>query len=671
MSRKLVLSAACAGGALVLGVSASAGAAGAATKSTTSAHRSAAASPRTHGIIAGYHGPTVAGAADYAIGVDAPTPAGDNVQYIDFFPRSGLTVNPGQVIDFTWDPGLSPDSAHSATLLASGHTAASDAAANPVIAPDEGESPPLASPFTTFAGTFPPPGSGAPGACGDPATPCTFDGTADLSSGVTGAGSDFFVKVGASTAPGTYVFHCRLHPFMQGSLTVATTAPSDANAIAAAAAAQYASDTAGILDAIQRADHGAYATNPDGTHHVTIWAGTETQYAEALEMLPTNVRVAPGDTVTWKANEMAEIHTVTFPRGHASDSVDPFNFPPMCEASPDTVANTSGPPPTWCPSGQLSDIELPFDPAPHGSTTISSPNDVASSGVISSIPGAPFPSTYSFSFSAPGVYHYQCRIHDNMVGTIFATPSPGYWNVASDGGVFAHHVATFAGSEGGTRLNAPVVGISATPDPGYVLAGSDGGVFALGDATFHGSMGAVRLNKPVVGISETPSGDGYVMAGSDGGIFNFGDAPFFGSMGGTPLNKPVVGVAMTPSGRGYWMVASDGGVFAFGDAGFFGSMGGRALNKPVVGMAPSPSGLGYWLVASDGGVFGFGDAAYHGGMGGTVINKPVVGIGADLGGLGYWEVASDGGIFNFGDAPFRGSDAGTPLNAPMVGIASV
>jgi len=636
MSRQLSLSAALAAGAVALGMGLSGVPTLAATKSTT-AHRTTTTPARAPHIAAGFHGARTSSGADFVVGVDAPTPAGWNLQYTDYFPRTALTVNPGQVIDFTWDPALSPDSFHTATLLPVGTTPQNDSTNFPPVQPEVGgdtpETPALYSQFLTFASTNPPPGSGAPGACGDPTTPCNFDGSGVLSSGGNGAGSDFFVKITyAPSSPTSITFHCRVHPGMHGSLTVAPlpAAHSNPTALAADVASQWQSDTDGILAAIDGADHGAYVTNPDGSHHVTITAGVGTQFAEALEMLPRDVRVAPGDSLTWVVRSQAEIHTVTFPNGHGSDSVDPFNFAPVCETPgpPDAAANLAGPPNTWCSSGLLSDIEFPFDPAPHGPTTISSASTVASSGVLADFPGSPFPNNYTFSFSSTGVLHYQCRVHDHMRGTIFVAPSPGYWNVAGDGGVFAHGMAQFGGSMGGTRLNKPVVGISTTPDVGYVLAASDGGIFALGDATFHGSMGGTTLNKPVVGVSETPSGNGYRMVASDGGIFNFGDAGFSGSMGATKLNAPMVGIASTPSGLGYWLVASDGGVFAFGDAGFHGSMGGTTLNKPVVGIASDLGGLGYWLTASDGGIFALGDASFHGSDAGSPLNSPVVGIAA-------------------------------------------
>ncbi|HWD54550.1 MAG TPA: aryl-sulfate sulfotransferase [Acidimicrobiales bacterium] len=209
---------------------------------------------------------------------------------------------------------------------------------------------------------------------------------------------------------------------------------------------------------------------------------------------------------------------------------------------------------------------------------------------------------------------------------------------------------------GGTTLNNAVLGMAATPDGwGYWQVASDGGVFSYGDAGFYGSAGGAPLNKPVVGMAATPDGGGYWLVASDGGVFSYGDAAFYGSAGGAPLNKPVADIAATPDGGGYWLVAADGGVFSYGDAQFSGSAGGAPLNKPVVDIAATPDGGGYWLVASDGGVFSYGDAGYYGSAGGTRLNKPVVGLAATPDGGGYWLVASDGGIFNYGGADFYGS----------------
>jgi hypothetical protein len=242
---------------------------------------------------------------------------------------------------------------------------------------------------------------------------------------------------------------------------------------------------------------------------------------------------------------------------------------------------------------------------------------------------------------------------ENPESYVAMAPTPGglgYWLVTrvGDSKSFGNAAAIT-----GPSSNAPVVGAADASAGGYWQAASDGGVFALGTAPVFGSMGGHPLNAPVVGIASTPDHGGYWLVATDGGVFSFGDAPFFGSMGGHPLNAPVVGIASGPAGKGYWLVAADGGVFAFGeDVPFFGSMGGKPLNKPVVGMVGNTIGA-YWLVASDGGVFSFG-AAFEGSLGSLTLNAPITGVAATDPG-GYWMVGGDGGVFAFGDAPFRGS----------------
>ncbi len=252
-----------------------------------------------------------------------------------------------------------------------------------------------------------------------------------------------------------------------------------------------------------------------------------------------------------------------------------------------------------------------------------------------------------------------------------AANANGYWEVASDGGIFSFGSSSFYGSTGAIHLNQPIVGMTSTPDHrGYWLVASDGGIFSFGDARFYGSTGAIHLNQPIVGMAPTPDGRGYWLVASDGGIFSFGDAGFHGSTGGIPLNRPIVSMTPTPTGQGYWLVASDGGIFTFGNAGFFGSTGGVPLSSPIVGMAKNPDGGGYWLVGSDGSVFAFGDSGKFGSLSGYPLNRPIVSVTATPNGGGYWLVGSDGGVFNFGDAGFMGSTGGFPLNRPIVGLST-
>jgi hypothetical protein len=235
----------------------------------------------------------------------------------------------------------------------------------------------------------------------------------------------------------------------------------------------------------------------------------------------------------------------------------------------------------------------------------------------------------------------------------------GYWQVASDGGVFSYGDARFFGSLPGLGIHTnTIMEMARTPDDGgYWLVGTDGGVFAFGDAGFYGSLPGsnVHVNN-IVGMAVTKTGHGYWLVGSDGGVFAYGDAGFHGSMGGKPLNAPVVAIAPTSSGQGYWLGAADGGVFAFGDAGFYGSMGGQPLNAPVTDIEATPDGQGYWLAAEDGGVFAYGDAKFFGSMAGKALNGHITGMAATPDGGGYWLNGCDGGVFAFGDAPFYGSN---------------
>jgi hypothetical protein len=55
---------------------------------------------------------------------------------------------------------------------------------------------------------------------------------------------------------------------------------------------------------------------------------------------------------------------------------------------------------------------------------------------------------------------------------------------------------------GGKALNAPIVGVAATPTgKGYWEVASDGGIFSFGTASFYGSMGGKALNAPIVGVA--------------------------------------------------------------------------------------------------------------------------------------------------------------------------
>ncbi|GAC1532090.1 MAG: hypothetical protein NVS3B12_09220 [Acidimicrobiales bacterium] len=255
-------------------------------------------------------------------------------------------------------------------------------------------------------------------------------------------------------------------------------------------------------------------------------------------------------------------------------------------------------------------------------------------------------------------------------GAPTAAGGPGYWMVASDGGIFSYGRAGFFGSTGAIRLTRPVVGMLSTPTGrGYWLAAADGGVFAFGDAPFLGSAAGRGADAaPIVAIIGTPTGGGYWLVAADATVFTLGDATYWGRPPASAVHAPIVGAAASPSGAGYYLVAADGSVYPEGDARVLGDASMRHLARPIVGMAATASGLGYWLVADDGGIFTYGDAPFLGSTGAIHLNRPIVGVAPTVGGSGYWMFASDGAVFAYGDAPFLGSTGGVALNRPIVGV---
>ena len=148
----------------------------------------------------------------------------------------------------------------------------------------------------------------------------------------------------------------------------------------------------------------------------------------------------------------------------------------------------------------------------------------------------------------------------------------------------------FGGALAGTvpPPTSAVVGIAATADGhGAWVAEANGTVVPLGDAVSHGSEAGSAMAGPVVGIAADLATGGYWLVAASGAVSGF-DAPFLGSTATIALNQPIVGMAATPDGAGYWLVAGDGGIFAFGDAPFFGSDAGSG--QRVVAFAAEDGG---------------------------------------------------------------------------------
>ncbi|MGZ4764980.1 MAG: cupredoxin domain-containing protein, partial [Ilumatobacteraceae bacterium] len=348
-----------------------------------------------------------------AIGLDATTPANHNFGYNDFFPRDGVRIHSGDVIDFGWRQNL--DGLHNVAVLQTGKTPDQGWAQYPTVVPDEDGPGSLQLNPLANLGNHPPAGSGAPGACGDAAAPCAYDGSSDLieAANSTDGLHHFVVKVNA--APGSVVsFICLIHPGMTGSVQVVAdgqgvTTPQKVQRLANS---QLFHDTIGAFAAERAADHKQVAKQPDGTRLVTLRAGATAGKVELFEMLPRDVHLRPGDQVQWRYTAGNEIHTVTFPQG--TDQGEPLV--PACENTP--TDDPFVPPVAGPPCGDPSKFELHVFPQPFGASTITDPTTFGSSGLIAA-PGGPLPSTTGvFTFPNSGTFTYMCHIHDHMIGTI-------------------------------------------------------------------------------------------------------------------------------------------------------------------------------------------------------------------------------------------------------------
>ena len=108
--------------------------------------------------------------------------------------------------------------------------------------------------------------------------------------------------------------------------------------------------------------------------------------------------------------------------------------------------------------------------------------------------------------SVPGSLGY------NLFASVLEQYSPSYafpYNERWGRGGFGTSPLLNMPTNGEVRISVPVDGWSGgsgsttciAPRAGYWEVASDGGIFSFGDAQFHGSMGAQLLNKPIVGMS--------------------------------------------------------------------------------------------------------------------------------------------------------------------------
>jgi plastocyanin len=351
-------------------------------------------------------------------------PAGHKWSFNDYFPRTA-TIAQGSTVEFT-NEGF-----HTTTLLPTSWTVQADNDVNGIAAADIDDTVPNPNGTThveeRIGGLFPVPADG----CGTADRPCTFNGTSVVSMGAPLAGPPAPFLVTITAPPGTYAFHCRVHQGMQGTLTVVATGSAGVTTVAsatAAATAQATDDVAAGLAAESAASKAAVKKNKNGTRTWTIAVGTSDPngHVAVLDMLPRKLDIKPGDTVVWKALDVNEPHTVTFPKDINTDAV------PMCEGpgGKDTPAVPTKIPPQspldFSCGGRPAD-EIEFGGG-NGVSKVTSPKTVSDSGLVAAgavltgfdVPATGARSTWTVGFTGAkkGTYTYVCQIHDGMEGTI-------------------------------------------------------------------------------------------------------------------------------------------------------------------------------------------------------------------------------------------------------------
>lgn len=354
----------------------------------------------------------------------AAVPTGHVWEMNDFFPRTA-TIATGGTFQFM-NEGF-----HTATLLPANWSVAADNDVKGAFGADIDDT--ALNPNGTIKAVanvpalLPVPAQG----CGTPDAPCVFDGTSIVSMGAPLAGPPAPFVVTVTAPPGTYLFHCRLHPGMMGTLNVVApgspgvTTPASAEA---ASATQAAEDVAAGLAAEAAASTAGQVKRPNGTTTWTITLGTSDPAGRVgvLEMLPRTIRIKKGDTVVWRPLDRNAPHTVTFPKALGTE------FAPLCEGpgGKDTPAVPTVNPPTGpfdfgCDGRPADELEVTGG---NGVTAITSPTTVSDSGIVAyrtvasgyDLPAQAVRSSWwvRFTGAAAGTYTYVCMIHDGMAGII-------------------------------------------------------------------------------------------------------------------------------------------------------------------------------------------------------------------------------------------------------------
>lgn len=230
-----------------------------------------------------------------------------------------------------------------------------------------------------------------------PAGGTTYDGTGVVSSGLILPVPGHNTYTLTFSKAGTFPYACLIHPGMNGTVIVqpaGTPYPMTQAQYDAAAAVASQQDLATGIAAMNTATV-TTTKNANGSTDYHALAGDAAGKASIMRFLPSTLTISVGDSVTWTNPDMMEPHTVTF----APDNQYP-EFPSAKAITPAGGSTYDG-------------------------TTFTNSGLIVAKG-IPATPGLPTTTSYTLTFTKPGVYTYHCVIHDflGMIGKIRVVSGP-------------------------------------------------------------------------------------------------------------------------------------------------------------------------------------------------------------------------------------------------------
>jgi plastocyanin len=338
------------------------------------------------------------------------------------------------------------------------------------------------------------------------------------------------------------------------------------------------------------------AAGSDRSTAVTVFAGPPLRkpvvaHADALAFFPRAVTIHAGDAVTWR---LFGFHTVTFPGAHRPY---PFIVPAGLQPAVNDAAGAA----FWW-SGKLPQLTLsPLTLLPQGGSSISSPSQVRSSGlvrILSAKPGAA-PAPFTLRFTKPGVYHYACAVHPGMKGVVVVLPATKHVpSAASESAAAQRAVAHAVADQRQLAKTQPT-------SPLQVLAGAGSHVTGAEVTAFFPAQLSVKVGDTVSFVNHDQTDIHTVTFGPEA-FRSMIEKGFVAPQGNQVLLNPLGALPSDPPGP----VQYDGG-----------NHGNGYLNSGILQPAGAPASLGpnaFSVTFTKAGTYHF-ECVVHANMDGTIV----------------------------------------------------